>query len=389
MVEQMPGNSLGNTRAVERVKGEEGARFQEGTPVVDDDPTSKTFGQKVIKSRLDMYGGPTPPPVIGGPTTRSEAGMKSATGGGGYNNPQAAANINQSIASEIRAAQQALAQTGPGALDPKSRQQMEYQLRDLQAQASGLQASGPTYSPGDPASPTPAALIGPGAAPVRAPGGALPPPSAIVAGGAPATTPAPVIGPRPNVVDLSPAAKRTIAAQDTFSENTAKNDAAKLEQWRTAADAGRNIVATAGRLKQIAASGVFEGGGAQAKTAAASLISGFTGITPKELAGSEMFNAEAADLVMSRIKELGQNPTDSDLKFIKQMVPQIEKSPAARDALIKWMEEKGEATIDRYTRADKWGREKGGLGGFDPELKPAGGAWTPPPGVTITLKEKK
>jgi len=159
--------------------------------------------------------------------------------------------------------------------------------------------------------------------------------------------------------------KRVSESRAQFATDVAKNDAAKLESWRSGAEAGNAMLGTAQKLREIEQQGIYSGGGAQAKTAVASMVSGLTGITPKALPGSEAFNAEASNLVLGQIKALGANPSNADRDFIMKTIPQITNSPQAREALVSFMEQKGRQSMTLYKAADAYSRQNNGLGGFD------------------------
>ncbi len=160
-------------------------------------------------------------------------------------------------------------------------------------------------------------------------------------------------------------------AADEFSNNLAKSDADQLTAWRAAAENANSALSTVENLRDAVKQGVYSGGGAQAKTAAASIINGLTGAKPKGFVGSELFNANASALVLDRIKSLGANPSNADRDFIERTIPNLDKSAEARDALINFMEQKARGSIDLYKRADAHARQNNGLAGFDQFARPA------------------
>lgn len=173
-----------------------------------------------------------------------------------------------------------------------------------------------------------------------------------------------------NVVELSADQQATNKASEAFKTKTAETDSQQLATWRAAAEAGNNMLNTAQNLKAAIQQGVYSGGGAQAKTAIASMIGGITGVQLKNLPGSELFNAEASKLVLDSIKALGANPSNADREFIERTIPALERSPEARDALIGFLERKGNAAVNLYQRADAYARKNNGLGGFNQFDKP-------------------
>lgn len=155
------------------------------------------------------------------------------------------------------------------------------------------------------------------------------------------------------------------AGPKAFETELGKLDAEKLGELRKGAEAANNSLAVAQNLRAAINQGVYSGGGAQAKTAASNLINGLTGATPKNLPGSQLFNAEASKLVLDHVKTLGANPSNADREFIEKTVPMLSTSPQARDAMINFIEQKAAKTLDVYKRADSYARKNHGLGGFD------------------------
>lgn len=155
------------------------------------------------------------------------------------------------------------------------------------------------------------------------------------------------------------------AGPKAFETELGKLDAEKLGELRKSAEAANNSLAVAQNLRAAVNQGVYSGGGAQAKTAAANIINGITGATPKNLPGSQLFNAEASKLVLDHVKTLGANPSNADREFIEKTVPMLSTSPQARDAMINFIEQKAAKTLDVYKRADSYARKNHGLGGFD------------------------
>ena len=155
------------------------------------------------------------------------------------------------------------------------------------------------------------------------------------------------------------------AGPKAFETELGKLDAEKLGEFRKNAESGQSMLGTVQNLREAVKKGVYSGGLADQKTAVANLINGITGVTPKALPGSQLFNAEASKLVLDSIKMLGANPSNADREFINKTVPQLATSPEARDALINYLEQKASKNIDLYKRADSFARQNRGLGGFD------------------------
>lgn len=179
------------------------------------------------------------------------------------------------------------------------------------------------------------------------------------------------------------------AGPKAFETELGKQDAEKLAEWRKNAELGQQMLTTAANMRDAIKRGVFSGGGADLKTEAANLISGLTGTPIKSLPGSQLFNAEASNLVLDRVKLLGANPSNADREFIEKTVPRLSSSPEARDQLIAFLERKAQSNIDLFRRADSHARQNRGLGGFD-YFQPSGSPSAtqpavppPPPGFQV------
>lgn len=154
------------------------------------------------------------------------------------------------------------------------------------------------------------------------------------------------------------------AGPKAFEVELGKLDAKQLGDWRTSAETASNTLGVVQNLRAAEKQGAYSGAGADAKLAAARLVNGITGASPKGMVGSELYNSESKKLILDHIKSLGANPSNADREFIEKTVPQMATSAQARSAMADFMEGKAKSQIDLYQRADKHARENHGLGGF-------------------------
>lgn len=157
-----------------------------------------------------------------------------------------------------------------------------------------------------------------------------------------------------------------------FDTELGKLDAKQLDEWRNGALSAKNTLLTAKKLDDAAANGAYSGGAANLKMTVGSYINGLTGATPKGQIGSEMYTAEANNLILAQIKQLGTNPSNADLTFIQKTVPQLSTNADARKQMTQFMREKAQASIELYQRADTHARKNSGLGGFQDIQSSAG-----------------
>ena len=167
------------------------------------------------------------------------------------------------------------------------------------------------------------------------------------------------------------------AGPKAFETELGKMDAEQLGEMRKAAQSAQASLSTVANLRSAIERGVYSGGTANLQTDVASIINGITGITPKGLPGSELFNAESSKLVVEYIKKLGANPSNTDLAFVQKIVPRLASSPEARNQLIDYIEQSANTSIKLFQDADAYARANRGLGGFQIVQPPRGGAAPP------------
>lgn len=169
------------------------------------------------------------------------------------------------------------------------------------------------------------------------------------------------------------------AGPKAFETELGKLDAKQLDDFRSAAQTAQNTLNVVGNLRDAESKGAYSGGGANARLAASTMIEGWTGIAPKGLVGSQLYNAEASKLVLDHVKALGANPSNADRTFIEKTVPQLATSKEAREQMANWMEQKASQTIATYQNADTYARANRGLGGFQ-IIQPRNPSAPPKPG---------
>lgn len=155
------------------------------------------------------------------------------------------------------------------------------------------------------------------------------------------------------------------AGQKEFEKQLGELDAKQLAKYRDNAETAQSLLGTVANLREAEKMGAYSGGGADTRLAVSSMIEGWTGIAPKGLVGSQIYNAEANKLILDRVKALGANPSNADREFIQKTVPQLATSAEARKQMADWMERTAMKSIDLYQQADTYARTNKGLGGFN------------------------
>lgn len=155
------------------------------------------------------------------------------------------------------------------------------------------------------------------------------------------------------------------AGPKAFETELGKLDAEQLKALRDSAQTAQSVLGTVRNLREAEAAGTYAGGNAEAKVKVGNFVYGLTGAEPKNLYGSQIYNAEVSKLILDRVKALGANPSNADREFIEKTVPQLSMSRKARETLANWMEQKAAQQIDMFKRADSYARRNHGFGGFD------------------------
>lgn len=156
-----------------------------------------------------------------------------------------------------------------------------------------------------------------------------------------------------------------------FAVELGKKDADRINTAQTTAAAATDQLQTLGAMA-ASSDTALSGSLATGRAGLLNLYNTLGLTTPQEsntLTKSTEFAKLSGDLIVSKIKALGANPSNADLTFVKQIVPQLENSPAARRQLITYLANRAQAVIDEAARMDAYGRAHNGLGGYKPVLK--------------------
>lgn len=96
-----------------------------------------------------------------------------------------------------------------------------------------------------------------------------------------------------------------------------------------------------------------------------------------KLNNSQVYQKVAGDVILQTLGgKLGAGFSNDDRKFIQGLIPQLETSPEARRALIKFMQDKNQEIIKESERLERYARTNKGLNGFEAKIpmsvQPAG-----------------
>jgi hypothetical protein len=138
-----------------------------------------------------------------------------------------------------------------------------------------------------------------------------------------------------------------VKGQEAGAIESAKLDAKRLDEARTSsakAQDQKQILAT----MQQALPNIVSGTGAQARTSFLNLLQTAGLASPEDqnkLASSELFNSLAGERVLSFIKTLGTNPTDTDREFARTIGPALEKGTKSNKDLIDYLSKRADSII--------------------------------------------
>lgn len=151
------------------------------------------------------------------------------------------------------------------------------------------------------------------------------------------------------------------AAPKAFWSDFGKQASDKLFSERDAAQSAAGTLQSIGEIRKAVQGGAYQGAGADLKLGSAKALQalGFQ-IDPKAVANSEMFNAQANNFVLEKIKTLGANPSNADREFIEKTVPRLQTDPSALPLLLNYMEQKARAQVSGFNSKIRGVQQRGG-----------------------------
>jgi hypothetical protein len=157
-------------------------------------------------------------------------------------------------------------------------------------------------------------------------------------------------------------------------ENTIGDlDKNQLTGMQTRATSAQNILNSLNAMEKAADNNIYSGNFADVKTQYAPLFS-WLGVDQNKINNSQEYQAQAGNLALAKIKQLGTNPTDADLNFIKQTIPTLNMQSGARSALIKYLKDNAKADIRNFNAARSYYQKNKTMFGFGEETS-ASGDW--------------
>jgi hypothetical protein len=184
--------------------------------------------------------------------------------------------------------------------------------------------------------------------------------------------------------------------ESEFSKELGKIQGKQMEKAYNTRDAAVSTLGTLTKMSELNDQQLISGSFAGGRVGAANLLNtlGLASETDaKRLSNSQQFNKVAGDLVLANIKQLGYNPSNADVKFLNETLPNLESSPAARRSLINWMATKAQGSIAEVKNMEGYALKNRSLNGYTPNIpnfNPTGGTTSanmPKPTSEMTTEE--
>ena len=184
--------------------------------------------------------------------------------------------------------------------------------------------------------------------------------------------------------------------ESEFSKELGKIQGKQMEDAYNTRKAAVNTLGTLTKMNELNDQQLISGSFAGGRVGAANLLNTLglaSEADAKRLSNSQQFNKVAGDLVLANIKQLGYNPSNADVKFLNETLPNLESSPAARRALIDWMATKAQGSISEVRNMENYALKNKSLNGYTPTIpnfNPTGGtssASMPKPLSEMTTEE--
>ena len=154
-------------------------------------------------------------------------------------------------------------------------------------------------------------------------------------------------------------------------QGLAKVDVKRVENAIAAADAARSALRSLNELDKLTTTDLISGPYAGQFVGATNLLNQLGLLSKadtKTLASSEIYQKSAKDLVLAGLNgKLGGGTSNKDVEFIAGIVPQLETSPDARKALVRYLTQRNLDVIKEAKDMEKELRDKKTLGDYEPK----------------------
>lgn len=167
-------------------------------------------------------------------------------------------------------------------------------------------------------------------------------------------------------------------------ENVLKIDEEDAKGYRLARESATKALPVLGKMEKLMNEGIVQGSLVDARTGFLKALDTFglsTSEARKVLGNTEQFNIQVRNLLQSIIKQFGYNPSNADVRFALESLPNASNSPDGLRQILDSLIKANKDQLNESTRAlDYYRQNKGSFAGFQPRLdvvSPTTGMKTP------------
>jgi hypothetical protein len=160
----------------------------------------------------------------------------------------------------------------------------------------------------------------------------------------------------------------------SYNTTMANLDSTTLTGLQSKAANAKTTLDSLNQLQKLSNTNIYSGNFADVKAKYGPLFE-WLGVDPTKVSNSQQYQASVGNLALSKIKQLGTNPTDSDLKFILQTIPTLSMQSAARAELINYLKKVASQDINNYKAAYGYYLKNKTMAGFDDQPVSGRGGW--------------
>jgi DNA-directed RNA polymerase subunit F len=167
-------------------------------------------------------------------------------------------------------------------------------------------------------------------------------------------------------------------------ENVLDIDKEDAKAYRASRESAAKALPVLARMEKLADQGIIQGSIPEARAGFLKALDTFgfsTEEARKVLGNTEQFNIQVRNLLQSIIKQFGYNPSNADVRFALESLPNASNSPEGLRQILKSLTKVNKDQLDESTRAlDYFRQNKGSFAGFQPKLdivSPVTGMKTP------------
>lgn len=179
-------------------------------------------------------------------------------------------------------------------------------------------------------------------------------------------------------------AKTTI---DAGNRNVLSVDEKRAESYQSVLLSAEKALPVLDRMQDLVSRGVVQGNLSQARTGFLNVLQTMganTANASSMLSNTEAFNKEVGQLLRGIIKEYGYNPSNADVKFALDSLPELSKSPEGLNKILNSLIKAKRDEYNESNRALDWYRSrKGSFEGFRANI-PLVSPETTKPKITLT-----